>query len=300
MKVVAGTDFSSASQEMLRILKEHLWPAGTQVRLIHVIDLIPFAPAFAVLEESKRAASTSLAAAAASLRRPGLEVETEILIDSPRNAIVKYAENWGADLIVLGSRGQGKFVRILLGSTVQGVLRQASCSVEILRPSHDAPGVMQEMRVLLATDGSACSEAAIKSIAARPWPDRTRFRVIGVVPDTFPDGCSSFAPPPQLAADLDAFREENRRRTAIAIMTARASLGEFGVQPVDEAETVCGDPRQEILAEAERWHADLVALGSHGRRGAARFLLGSVSEFVAEHARCSVVVIRKRMSTSGA
>jgi nucleotide-binding universal stress UspA family protein len=153
----------------------------------------------------------------------------------------------------------------------------------------------------LARNGRICLLLGGGQIHRRPVLGRTnntQFRVIGVVPDTFPDGCSSFAPPPQLAADIMAFREESRRQTAAAIASARTSVGECGARLVDEAETVCDDPRRTILVEVERWHPDLVVLGSHGWRGVDRFLLGSVLEFVATNARCCVAVIRERMSTA--
>jgi nucleotide-binding universal stress UspA family protein len=53
-----------------------------------------------------------------------------------------------------------------------------------------------------------------------------------------------------------------------------------------------GDTRERIIDSAERWFADLILLGSHGRRGATRFLLGSVAESVARHAPCSVEIVR--------
>jgi nucleotide-binding universal stress UspA family protein len=53
-----------------------------------------------------------------------------------------------------------------------------------------------------------------------------------------------------------------------------------------------GDVRERILDSATEWHADLIVLGSHGKRGIQRFLLGSVAEFVARHAKCSVQIVR--------
>jgi nucleotide-binding universal stress UspA family protein len=53
-----------------------------------------------------------------------------------------------------------------------------------------------------------------------------------------------------------------------------------------------GDPRKEVIEEAEAWHADLIVLGSHGRTGVKRLLMGSVSEGVMRHAPCSVEVVR--------
>jgi nucleotide-binding universal stress UspA family protein len=66
-----------------------------------------------------------------------------------------------------------------------------------------------------------------------------------------------------------------------------------------DAGLVPGSPRSAILDEAERWGADLIVLGSHGYRGWQRFLLGSVSQAVVSHAKCSVEVVRCRPESEG-
>jgi nucleotide-binding universal stress UspA family protein len=81
------------------------------------------------------------------------------------------------------------------------------------------------------------------------------------------------------------------KQASEAIERAMAILrdgGEFEIT----MEIVEGSPKRVILDEAERWGADLIVVGSHGRRGLQRFLLGSVSQAVALHAPCSVEIVR--------
>lgn len=295
MKILLCSDFSPASQKALEGAKALPWPDGTELCLLHTIDLAPFSPGLAVLQEAKRVAGELMASAAASLRRPGLKVETEILIGHTGTVIAEYAKNWHADLIVLGSRGRSKVAQLLLGSTALKVLRAAPCSAEIFRPTSETTKATPGMRILLATDGSTRSANAIQSVGARPWPDETRFRIISVAPEIPPifDASACYTRPDQLAAEVEALETENRARAQEAVASAHALLYRMNVQRVDDAKTVCGDPRTAILEEARGWNADLIVLGSHGLRGFDRWMVGSVSEFVATHARCSVAMIRQ-------
>jgi nucleotide-binding universal stress UspA family protein len=88
-----------------------------------------------------------------------------------------------------------------------------------------------------------------------------------------------------------AAEEQAREALNRALETLRASQGETLQTTV---ELLKGYPKQVILDEAERWNADLIVVGSHGRRGLTRLLLGSVSQAVAAHSGCSVEIVRTR------
>jgi universal stress protein A len=130
------------------------------------------------------------------------------------------------------------------------------------------------MRILLATDGSESSAAGARAIAGRPWPEGSEFRVISVEePWTFK---RSSVTNNELAGE--AVRNAAELLSSAALKTSTAVLS--------------GDARKSILEESKQWAADLVVVGSHGRRGFKRFLLGSVSEAVAMNSHCSVEVVR--------
>jgi nucleotide-binding universal stress UspA family protein len=156
----------------------------------------------------------------------------------------------------------------------------------------------EAVRVLLAVDGSACSEAAICEVAARAWPAHTEIRVITAFELPLAPTPETWALPPDYFDRLDrAVREQAETIKDAAVLTLTSSC-----DPSIEVtgNILPGSPKSIILEEAERWDADLIVLGSHGYGLWQRFLLGSVSQAVVSHAKCSVEVVRIRnRSTAG-
>ena len=154
------------------------------------------------------------------------------------------------------------------------------------------------MKILLATDGSPCSETAVEEVARRPWPPDTQVRVISVV-----------EPPAPLVAEpymgvTDYFEEVERlkRHQAEEALTRAAAVlreGEGTRGVLVSTEVVTGSPKRTIVEEAEGLCVDLVVVGSHGYQTWERMLLGSVSQSVAAHARCSVEIVRCAKTRAG-
>ena len=154
------------------------------------------------------------------------------------------------------------------------------------------------MRVLLAVDGSPCSEAAIKEVAARAWPAHTEIRVITAYELPLAPTPETWALPPDYFDRLDrAGREQAEAIKDAALLKLTSS---FDPLITVTANILPGSPRAIILEEAERWGADLIVLGSHGYGLWQKFLLGSVSQAVVSHAKCSVEVVRIRDRSAGA
>jgi nucleotide-binding universal stress UspA family protein len=144
------------------------------------------------------------------------------------------------------------------------------------------------MRILLAVDGSPCSEVAVTEVARRPWPENSLVRVITVVETPMPPTVEAWALPADYFDELEAALEK-RGREIVAGATAKLSENHsFRV----ESALVSGSPRSGILDEARAFEADLIVMGSHGYNAWKRFLLGSVSQAVVSHAECSVEVVR--------
>jgi nucleotide-binding universal stress UspA family protein len=91
---------------------------------------------------------------------------------------------------------------------------------------------------------------------------------------------------------MEELRGEAMKRTEQALSDAEQIVSEADLPVTGTVIVPCATPKELILEEAHKWGADLIVLGSHGRRGISRFLLGSVSEAVASHAHCSVEIIR--------
>ena len=148
------------------------------------------------------------------------------------------------------------------------------------------------MKVLVAVDGSPCSDAAIAEIAQRPWPAGSEIEVLSVYEPPVVPATEVWATPP------DYFEKITQALVSTAskiVDSAMARLKEKLAPPLTiTGGVVQGWPKTAILDEAEKWNADLIVVGSHGYGAWGRFLLGSVSQAVMAHAKCSVEVVRNR------
>jgi nucleotide-binding universal stress UspA family protein len=149
------------------------------------------------------------------------------------------------------------------------------------------------MKILLAIDGSPCSKAAVEAVAVRPWPSDSQVRIISVV-----------EPPAPLVAEpymgvVGYFEEAERAargqaRSAVEEAAELIRARQGGSLPA-AAQVITGSAKRTIVEEAEAWGADLIVVGSHGYDTWERMLLGSVSQSVAAHARCSVLIVRRQV-----
>ena len=144
------------------------------------------------------------------------------------------------------------------------------------------------MKILLAIDGSACSDAAVEEVARRPWPEGSLVKVLTVLETPMPPTPETWAVPLNYFEELEAtLRKQGQNIVNRAIQKLKSNKA-----LVADAVLAPGSPRPVILDEAESWGADLIVLGSHGYSAWKRLLLGSVSQAVVSHARCSVEVVR--------
>ena len=294
MKLLAAIDFSGSSQHVMNQILRFPWPSGTDVCLLHVIDLPDVPNNSAVLGPLIHVRESLLQAEAGKLSGSGLHITTKVIEGHPRVAVADYAAQWDADLLFVGSRGTGGFQRLLLGSVAQASLRRAPCSVEIVRAPRASADGLSPMKVLLTTDGSESSMAAVKFAAERPWPAKSQLQVLSVVPLIAPlPEAVPMAPAYYVSPEIiDTVQREQHQRAEDAVARAKELLERVGLKPVPIECLPAGDPRPVILDQAKTWGADLIVMGSHGYHGVDRLMLGSVSEYVAMHAGCSVDVIR--------
>jgi len=271
-------------------------PPGTTACVLNIIDWPQLQTNTSVIEAVKQSADSLLKSASAKLSKVGLQATTKVLEDHPRTAVAEFAEEWSADLVLVGSHGASGLVRFLLGSVAQATLRRSPCSVEIVRKSApDSTIATAAMRILVATDGSDCATAAVRSVAQRPWPEGSQTGVISVIPFVIPPGemISPTLGPIYASPDVvESLQKEARGRAEEAVSRAWQVLSEGRVKPFTTELLPIGDAREVILDQAKDWATDLIVVGSHGYHGIDRLTLGSVSESVAMHAHCSVEVIR--------
>jgi len=149
------------------------------------------------------------------------------------------------------------------------------------------------MKILLAIDESECSEAATRAVVAH-FP-RERAEVLVLHADEWPNQLPTslpFVEGPTAAAEVLEVRDERRRQGEELVARAAQQLESAGFRVTTTVRE--GDARDAILDAAAQWGPDVIVLGSHGRRGLPRFLLGSVSETIVRHAPCSVEVVRAK------
>ncbi|MDZ4833352.1 MAG: universal stress protein [Candidatus Melainabacteria bacterium] len=143
------------------------------------------------------------------------------------------------------------------------------------------------MKVLIAVDGSDCSNKAVEALAERQWKQDDQFMVISVVQPISQDiGVGLFQATGGTIEDQQY--AECARYSGTAASRLQSLLGENQV----EVKVVSGLVADSICYLAESWEADLVVLGSHGRKGIAHLLLGSVAEEVLKKSPCSVEVVK--------
>lgn len=145
------------------------------------------------------------------------------------------------------------------------------------------------MKILLALDQSSHSNAALEMVIGRPWPPGSDFKVLTVVEPFHPEYAgwqSNYVP---LA--VEAQKAQFESASQLIVNAKQALTKAFGAEHVS-GEAVEGYIKDKILDVAKSWPADLIVVGSHGRRGFTKFLLGSVSEAIASHAPCSVEIVK--------
>lgn len=206
------------------------------------------------------------------------EVTAKLEIGRPVKVILTVAEQERIELIVMGARGLSPCRELVSGSVSHRILTHASCPTLIVKsPMHSL------RRVLLAIQGVDDAEAAVQFLAAQPFREPVEVTVLTVFPvgsPLWPVGLSESQPMVKEA-------KETARRFVEEVAGRLAGL-HYGA----DVKLATGAPAFAVLQEAESSKADLILMGTRGRHGVARFLLGSVSHTVLHCASCPVLVVR--------
>lgn len=226
---------------------------------------------------------------------PRWHVKYDAQADSPAWALIRTADNWKPDLIIMGARGHSLLGgRLILGSISQRVLYEARCSVRIARAGRDKQN--QPVRILIGVDHSPDSNAAVDAVCSRHWPQGTEVALLSVV-----DTVMAINPDPSdptAVKWLEVSDEEGWDQVRAIFAPAAQKLREAGLHT--EVLVRRGNPADQILQEADTWGADCIFVGAKGTRGIDRLLLGSVSSAVSARAHCSVEVVRRQRTDNRA
>ncbi len=146
------------------------------------------------------------------------------------------------------------------------------------------------MKILLAVDGSTFGDAAVEEVARRPWPSHSEVKVLSVIEPPLMPTTDTWVLPDSYYEEVER-AGESQAQAIVSKAVERLRAGETPALEIT-TEIVKGYPKHAIVDEADRWGADLIVVGSHGYSGLTRLLLGSVSQAVASHAKCSVEIVR--------
>lgn len=297
MRIIVATDGSARAELGVDLVASIGWPAATTIVVVEAVASGvavfggPWPPVPPVeteaLDEAIRAeARQHLDAAAARLASPGLSIETTIGTGRPADVVTALAEEQDGDLIVVGSRGHGVIESMLLGSVSAEIVDRSRLPVLVARRrSID--------RVVLGWDGSEGAEQAVGCLLDWGIFTRSEIHVVSVADLRLPTWTdSSTMGEEAAAAAFERAAEPSRQQHEQMAHEMSKRLTRAGL--TSEAHLRDGDPGYELVRAAETFEADLIVVGTRGRTGLARLLLGSVARNVLHHAHCSVLVAHAR------
>ncbi len=284
MKILLAVDGSDNSYEAVHALK--YFAKAEQLTLLHALN-VP-RPAYPMmvpevagelyrsLEQSMREDGERLLDRTQSLLPPHAGPTTKLLqLGSPAEVIVTTTESKKVDLIIMGARGLGPIKERLIGSVSHRILTLAPCATLIVN------GPVKAMKqILLPLQGPFDEAAVIRFLQLKPFHDPVELTLLTVLPSTQP-------PWPVDAAAARKLEEQALQHVRDYIDGVAERLRAMGYQARGIA--VLGTPSAMILQEATARRSDLILMGTRGRQGITRFVLGSTSHAVLHKMPCAVL-----------
>lgn len=296
-KIIVGVDLSAESERAVAHAVAVARHVGWELLLV-LVDAVPEPPEGApesmrIIAERYTATLTArldahrrqLAALRERWLGHGIALSQLIVDGFADERLPAVATEVGAELIVVGSHGRSGLKRFLLGSVAEHVTRRAEQSVLVARG--DAPDGGYR-RVVIGTDFSAAAELAL----GRALPMIARGGHLHLVHCWTQPWVLIFGEPIGVLPADDELQAAIDRQLVEAAHRVRARLRQDRPDIELTSALVPALPAQGLVEAAAAHQADLVVVGSHGRRGVRRFVLGSVAEVTLRHAPCSVLVAR--------
>ena len=291
-KILLATDGSEEAAHAARMAAALSEKTGSELHVVYVEHLPhPYALSEATIYYPEMRDEVRQNAYQEAREKLGSEVEkiggvtgSHARVGHPDAEISHLAEEIGAGLIVLGSRGLGPVRRLLLGSVSGSVVRHAHGPVLVVRDGRDA---LPE-RILLAVDGSQESRLAVQAAAELSAATGAEVHVAHVLP--YPERMYG---PHFYSTDMKGTLIERVEREAREFLGRQAEKISSAGGKVGGTRLASGNAPAEIVKLAEELHADLTVLGSRGLGGVRRALMGSVSDSVVRHAHNPVLVVRE-------
>lgn len=298
-RIMVGVDPTRASAPAVRYLRRLLHP-GAAVRVVCIAEdprtLVPIGKwaglrLEAARDELRRDAENAIEDAQRVLEGCAARIDGH-LVDlcthggDRVHALAEAASHWRADLVVLGTRQHRGLERWIEGEVSAPLARLLHWPALIVPGDYAASEDETPSRILFATDGSEASHAALRA-AIRLAAPRAHWRVIFVVDRLLAPGTGPFN-----AHFEDLLAETGRAaiEVASAILAAQRQQGWTVETALVRTRHSHDDVAHAIVGDARNWQAQLVVLGTHGRRGLTRWMLGSVAERTVRSATCPLLL----------
>lgn len=290
-RIVVPTDFSETADVAVQLASGVAGYYRAKLDVVNVVDATVYAyagyPFASLSKELMTGAEEALNKVKLPATAENAKVSRYILSGTPAREIVDHAERHKADLVIIGTHGHGTIARFFLGSVADRVVHEAHCPVLVTKKpkgkvKHPKKKSRPFTRILFPTDFSETSNLALDQAVALTKDMDAELFVLHVVDDS-----------------LISTHVEEERKIILKELREHA-LKEMHDQLPEELlenfETIGavqrGDPGKKIAAYAEKNHCDLIILGTHGRTGIERALIGSVADKVVRRAKCPVFLVR--------
>lgn len=316
MKILIGYDGSESADAALHDLQRAGLPDDAEALIVSVADvmMLPAKANYEIFEQGltsrrvtsglmlaqKQTARVLLEARALTTRAservrsyfPGWHVHAEEPAGQPFEELIKKADEWKPDLVVVGSQGHSLTGRLILGSVSKKIVTDSHHSVRVTR-GKVGRGDFNPIRLVIGVNGSSEAEHAVRAVGRRLWPDGTEVRIVAVDDGTSP---ARFAHVLPIATAM--IRDENQELATTAHRMVEWAEDELSVIGLNVSVAIeKGDPQKVLIDQAQKWDADAIFVG--GRRFSSafeRFWLGSVATGLVTKAHCSVEVARNPIS----
>jgi len=267
-KILVATDGSSYSEnavkEAIRLAKKctsRLFAVSVVITNLEFEVTMP-----QVVEKEEKKALQHLESIKARALKEGIECDITVIHgDEPYQDIIRQAQENHVDMIIVGRHGRTGLVRLMMGSVAAKVIGHAPCNVLVVSPV----ATIEFKNILIATDGSRYSETAVREAIGIAKRRNSPLTIVSVA-----------------SMDVEVEAAKGNVKNAVELASKE------GIKT--EGVTIIGKPYDAIVEAAKQKHADLIVVGSHGRRGLERLLMGSVTERVVGHTEAGVLVVKAR------
>lgn len=268
-KLMVCTDASDEGQNAVAVTLELAKACGSQVFVVQALEVVPEVQAVApdLRATLEKEVQKNMAVIKVAADKLGVPFKPVVPVGQlPHAAILAAAEEIGPDLIIMGRCGKTALARILMGNVTARVIGRSPVNVLVVPRG----GAISFQRLLVASDGSAYSQAAWELALTMAKQAKSRLIAVAVAPEE--------------GDILEA-------KAIIGQMLSAASLAQVplkGINPQGVA------PDDGIVQQAIKHEVDLIIMGSYGRTGLKKLLMGSVTERVIGQSPCPILVVKKR------